>query len=259
MYVHSLDPVLVSIGPLEIRWYGLVYLLGALLAYWMLERARKKGVLDLDQKGVSDLVLWILIGMLVGARLFAVFVFNLPYYLSQPWWKVFAVWEGGMSFHGGFVGIVVAGYWFCKRRNVHWLSLADILSAPLMLVLAFGRIANFINGELWGTVSNARWCVNFKNTGGGDICRHPYQLYEAVKRFALFGWLLWLGRTMFTPGFIFWNFVFFEGLGRFMLDFFKDEVIYFGLTPGQWLSIVMVVVALTMFVKKYKDDWKKVF
>lgn len=259
MWLHNIDPVLFELGPLEIRYYGLAYLIGALLAYWMLERARRKGLLPLNEKEVSDLVVWLIVGVIVGSRLFFVLFYNFSDYLSQPWWKVFAVWEGGMSFHGGLTGIVLAGYFFCRWKKLNMLQVADVLSAPLMLALALGRIANFINGELWGTVSDARWCVNFRNTGGGDSCRHPYQLYEMLKRFAIFGWLLFLGKGMFSPGFVFWNFVFFEGIGRFFLDVVKDDAAYWGLTAGQWMSIIMVCVAAYFFWTRHREDWKKIF
>ncbi len=259
MWVNNINPTILDLGPVEIRWYGLVYVFGALLVYWMLEYARKKGTLELSQKEVSDFVVWLLVGVLIGSRLFLILFYDLSYYLSQPW-KMIAFWEGGMSFHGGLVGIVVACYLFCRKKNLIFLRMADILSAPLMLALALGRIANFINGELWGTVSNAKWCVAFPHASdGGTLCRHPYQLYDGVKRFVLFGWLLFLGRKTFTAGFIFWNFVLFEGLGRFLLDFFKDEFTYWIFTPGQWMSLVMVVVAVYFFWKNHKEDWKNVF
>jgi phosphatidylglycerol---prolipoprotein diacylglyceryl transferase len=256
MWIHTLNPVLVSFGPVAIRWYGLVFLFGALLAYWMLDKARKAGKLGLSKNEISDLIVWMVVGVVLGSRVFF-FAFYRPDLFSL--FDFFAVWQGGLSFHGGLVGVVFAVYWFCKRKEIEFLHLADVLSAPLMIALAFGRIANFINGELWGTVSKASWCVNFRNSGGGDVCRHPYQLYDGVKRFAVFFWLVFLNKKSFASGFVFWNLVFFEGLGRFVLDFWKDEIAYVGLTSGQWLSLVMVVVALWFFIAKHKEDWKNVF
>ncbi len=250
MWVNTLDPVFLSIGPVQIRYYGLVYFFGALLAYFMLDRARKKGTLTLTEDEVSDFVLWLVAGMLVGARVFEVLVFSLPYYMSQPWWKVFALWEGGMSFHGGFVGIVIAAYWFCRRKKLNFWTIADLLSPPLMFALFLGRIANFINGELWGKVTSVSWCVVFPPAG--EACRHPYPLYEALKRLGIFAWLIVLGRKECIPGVVFWNLVFFEGLGRFVLDFFKEDIIYLWLTPGQWLSLGMVAVSGYFLIKSLK-------
>ena len=256
MFIHTINPVLLELGPLQIRWYGLVFLFGALLAYGMLVRAQKKGKLPLTANEVSDLILWLVAGVVLGSRVFF-FAFYRPDLFSLT--EFFAVWRGGLSFHGGLAGIAVAAALFCRRKKIAFLQLADILSAPMMLALALGRIANFINGELWGTASSVQWCVNFRNTGGGDVCRHPYQLYEMAKRLIAFGWLLFLGRKQFAQGFVFWNFVLFEGLGRFVLDFWKEEAVHLGLTSGQWLSAVMVGAALYFLIKKHRADVRRLF
>ena len=256
MWVHNIDPVLFRIGFLEIRYYGLIYLLGILLGFLVLNYYRKKGKIELSKDELYDFVFWITAGVIVGARIFEIIFFEPGYYFSNPL-KMFAIWEGGLSFHGGLVGALIAGYLFCKKKKIDFWKAADILAAPAVLALAFGRIANFINGELWGTVSNARWCVVFPRAG--DACRHPWQIYAAAKRFLVFGFLVWLNRRAWSKGFIFWNFVFFDGLGRFLLDFWREEAVYLGLTMGQWLSVVMVVVALYFFKKNHKEDWKKIF
>jgi phosphatidylglycerol---prolipoprotein diacylglyceryl transferase len=254
MWVHTLDPVIFGIGPFEVRWYGLVYVIGALLGFWALERARKSGKLDLTEKENSDFVLWMIGGVVIGARAVYVLVYNFSSFLSRPW-AVFAVWEGGLSFHGGFVGIVLATLWFCKRKKISFWVIADILAAPLMFALALGRIANFINGELWGPVWDGAWCVVFP--AAGDACRHPYQLYDGVKRFMIFGFLLWLGKREWKRGFIFWNFVLFEGIGRFILDFWKDEFTYWIFRPGQWMSLIMIVFVIYYLKKFHREDVKK--
>ena len=140
--------------------------------------------------------------------------------------------------------------------------MADWLSVPAIFALALGRIANFINGELVGRIWNGSWCINFKNTGGGDICRHPSTLYAAGKRFLIFGWLLYLTlkeNFKFKPGFIFWNFVFWEGLGRFLVDFYREDILYFHFSLGQWFSLVMIIISLIVFIKYYKGDCRKLF
>ncbi|OGW70885.1 MAG: prolipoprotein diacylglyceryl transferase, partial [Nitrospirae bacterium RIFCSPHIGHO2_02_FULL_40_19] len=177
-------------------------------------------------------------------------------YLLHPF-NLLKIWEGGMSFHGGFVGIVAAAYWYCRKHHLSFGQMADAMSIPTIFALALGRIANFINGELWGRPWEGRWCVNFKNTGGGDICRHPSTLYGAGQRFLVFLWLGFLSlKEQFSPGFIFWNFVFWEGLGRIIVDFYRENVLFLGFSLGQWFSLVMVITALFVFVKKYREDWK---
>ena len=257
MWVHTLNPTLVTLGPVEIRWYGLVYVLGFLLGWWWLRQAQKKGLLPLSEEQISDLIFYLMVGVLIGSRLFMVF-WNPEIYLWKPWNLLF-IWQGGMSFHGGFVGIVIACAWYCRKHHQDFWKIADILSVPALLALGLGRIANFINGELWGRPWNGSWCVNFKNTGGGDLCRHPNMIYAALQRFLVTGWLWFLSSGKYKPGFIFWNFVFWEGLGRFAVDFFRENALFLGLSLGQWFSLVMMLVAGTVFWKRYRKDWRVLF
>jgi phosphatidylglycerol---prolipoprotein diacylglyceryl transferase len=258
MWIHNLNPTILSFGPLEIRWYGVVYLLGFFLFVWWMNLMHKKGKIQLGKEEIWDFAFYLMVGVIIGSRLFLL-IWHPSTYLFHPL-NLFKVWEGGMSFHGGFVGIVVATYWYCKKKKLDFLVMADMLAVPGIFALALGRVANFINGELWGRVWDGKWCVNFKNTGGGDVCRHPYPVYEGSKRFVVFLWLLFLHyKDHFRKGFIFWNFVFFEGLGRFLIDFIKEDPLLIGLTKGQWMSLMMVIIALFMFIKYYEDDWGKIF
>lgn len=253
MWVHNLNPTLLQLGPLEIRWYGLVYVLGFLLALWWLQNMRKKGSINLSKEEVWDLGFYVMLGVIIGSRLFEVF-WEPAYYLGDPL-RLLRIWEGGMSFHGGLVGCVTGAWLFCRKRDVSFWKVADVLSAPAMLALALGRIANFINAELVGRAFSGEWCVIFFPN---DECRHPSTLYAAGKRFLIFGWLMWLSlRKTFKAGFIFWNLVFWEGLGRFIVDFYREDALHYGFSLGQWFSAVMVVVALCVFVYWYKEDWKK--
>ncbi|MBU0459269.1 MAG: prolipoprotein diacylglyceryl transferase, partial [Nanoarchaeota archaeon] len=255
MYIHNLNPTLLNLGPLEIRWYGLVYVLGFFLSIWWLAYLSKKRKLNLSKNEVWDFAFYLMLGVIVGSRVFMIF-WQPDIYLFKPW-NLFKIWEGGMSFHGGFVGIVTAGWLFCKKKKLNFWRMADILSVPAIFALALGRVANFINGELVGKIWNGQWCVVFPDYG--SECRHPSTLYAAGKRFLVFGWLLFLMlKDKFKPGFIFWNFVFFEGLGRIMVDFYRVDPLYFGFTLGQWFSLVMVLIALFMFIKYYSKDWKKI-
>lgn len=256
MWIHNLNPTLLKIGALEIRYYGLVYALGLFLSLGWLLYLRKKGRISLSKEQSWDLVFYLMLGVIIGSRLFEIF-WEPQLYFQKPW-QLLMIWQGGMSFHGGLAGIIVANWLYCRKNKLDFWRIADILSIPVMLALALGRIANFINGELVGRITSVGWCVKFPAYEG---CRHPSMLYAAGQRFLVFGGLLWLSfkekALEFKAGFIFWNLVFFEGLGRIMVDFYREDILYFGFSLGQWFSLVMVVTALIVFIKKYKEDWKK--
>lgn len=258
MWTYNLNPILLHWGPLQIRWYGLVYVLGFFLAIWWLLRAQKSGKLKITKDEVWDLTFYLMLGVLIGSRLFMIF-WNPEIYLYQPWHLLF-IWEGGMSFHGGFVGIIAACWWYCRKKKLNFWQVADIISVPAIFALALGRIANFINGELVGKVWNGKWCVVFPDYG--PQCRHPNMIYSFFERMIVFGWLYRLSVWKeFRPGFVFWNFVFWEGIGRIIVDFYREypaENIFFGFSLGQWFSLVMVLIAGMVFWKKYGEDWKKI-
>jgi len=253
MIEHNLNPVLLTIGALEIRYYGLVYVIGVFLGIYFLSYYIKKNKIDLTKNQMWDLVFYLMLGVVIGSRLFEVIVWNPAYYLANPL-KILFVWEGGMAFHGGFIGILVAGY-FYKRKNpkINALQIADILSIPALIALALGRVANFINAELWGTVSNLPWCVKFPDVEG---CRHPVQIYSAIKRFVVVGLLAILFLKPRKHGFIFLNLVLWTGLGRFFIDFLRVDVRYLGLSIGQYASIVMVLGAGFILFKYYRKNFK---
>ena len=253
MWTHNLNPTLLNLGPLEVRWYGLVYVLGFLLGMWWLNQARKKGILDMSSDDISDLAFHSILGVIIGARLFMLF-WNPSYYLFQPW-NLLKIWEGGMSFHGGLMGIVVACWYYCKKKQKDFWKIADIVAVPVMFALALGRLANFVNGELVGRPWNGRWCVVFPDYG--DVCRHPNMIYSFFQRMSVFGWLWFLSAWKeFKPGFIFWNLVLWEGIGRFLMDFFREDILYLGLSLGQWFSVVMVIVAGYVLGKRYSEEKK---
>ena len=253
MYLHNLNPTLLTLGPLEIRYYGLVYVLGFFLLIWWMFYWRKKGKLNLSKDDIWDFGFYLMLGVLIGSRVFEIF-WEPALYLKNPL-NLLKFWQGGMSFHGGFVGIVLAAYLYCKKKDLSFWKLADLLSIPAIFALALGRIANFINGELIGRITNVEWCVQFPND---TSCRHPSTLYAAGKRFLVFGWLLWLSlKEEFKPGFLFWNFVFWEGLGRIIVDFYRQNSLFLGFSLGQWFSLAMVLVALVVFIKYYQKDWKR--
>lgn len=247
MIEHQLNPIFLDFGAVQIRYYGLVYALGLIVSFFVLRYFVKKGhIKNLDEENLYDLFIYLTIGLLVGARLFE-FVFYSPSILFSNPLEFFMVWHGGMSFHGALVGIIVAIYLFCKKRNVEFYDVADILVMPAALALFFGRIANFINGELIGTASNLPFCVKYD---GVPDCRHPSQIYEAVKNLAIFFMLLYLhARTKLKKGMMFWIFVLSYGVLRFIINFVRDDQRWLGISMGQYLSLVMVIVAVVFIVK----------
>ena len=258
MFVHNLNPVLLSFGPLEIRYYGIAYVLGFFFSVWWLQYWRKIGHLSLTKEEVWDFVFYLMVGVLVGSRLFMIF-WQPQVYLLHPF-ELLKIWQGGMSFHGGFVGIIVAGLIYCKKKKIKFLHMADLMSVPAILALGLGRIANFMNAELVGRITNVSWCIEFPYNDG---CRHPSTLYAAAKRFLVFGYLTMLSfmniHKSFRAGFIFWNFVLFEGIGRFIVDFYRFDTVYFSFSLGQWFSLVMIIVAVWFMYKNHITDWKKIF
>lgn len=245
MFINNINPALFKIGSLEVRYYGLVYAIGFLLVYYILKRSSTFNKKDLD-----DYVFYLMVSLVLGARAMHV-VGNFSYYINRPL-EILMIWQGGMAFYGGLIGIVLFSYFYFKKKNLSFLKIADVLVMPAAFILALGRIANFINGELYGAITNLNWCVKFKDVDG---CRHPLQLYYATKRFLIFGILLFLSKRRYKDGFLFFNFIFLIGLGRFILDFFKDSSRYFGLTLEQYFSIIMVVIGFIVLIKNYRKDY----
>ena len=251
-------------GPLSVRYYGLVYALGFLFVYFYLMWAAKRGkIKGLEEKDVDWLVIFLIIGVIVGARLFEILYYNPSYYFHNPA-DIFKVWQGGLSFHGAFVGIFIVAWLFCKKKKLNMFELLDTITLPVTIFLFFGRIANFINGELYGTITNVPWCVNFKNasTGAGDVCRHPSQLYESIKNLGLFFILFFTTKHKKNrkPGFIFWLFVLLYGILRFLITFLRYEQIedmIWIFSKGQWLCLIMIILGALMLYRLNKQGNKQ--
>lgn len=269
-FAHAFDPIIFSFGPLALRWYSLVYVAGFLLAYWILRRFAREGrIAGFDEEAAEELIVWLIIGSIVAARLFYAAVYNPLYFLAQPW-KVLFVWEGGLSFHGGLIGAVVAGLWFSRRRNLSFFALADLLVLPLSLALVFGRVANFINGELVGRLADPErvpWCVTYPANPAIEGCRHPSQFYEAGKNLVSFLILLPVYTTLslrgrLREGTLFWLFLLLYGVGRFLTNFYRapdpTDPLWGGLLLGQWLSLGMALLGLgALFARNPHPDAKK--
>lgn len=249
MMFPDINPVFLKLGPLEFRWYGLMYILGFIAAYFLITgRARKSGD-NLSKNDVADLIFALALGVILGGRFGYIVFYNLAYYLQNPL-KLFAIWEGGMSFHGGVIGVIVAGVIFSRRRKVSFLRLADLCAQAAPVGLGLGRIGNFINGELFGRQTGVPWGVIFRE--GGGVPRHPSQLYEAfLEGPVLFVALYLLGRKKKPAGTIFWAFISLYGLFRFIVEFFREPDIQLGFitgsfTMGQVLSLPMFVLGAAM-------------
>lgn len=252
MFYNNIDPVLLSIGPFEIRYYGIIFLIGFVMAYFLIIYLAKQRKIELEKDDVADFILYLLVGVIIGSRLFYILFYNLKFYLANPL-KIFALWMGGLSFHGGLVGAIIAGYIFCKKKNINFYELADIVVIPLALGLGLGRIGNFLNGELVGRITNVPWAVKFKDYDG---FRHPSQLYESLKNFFMF-FVLWFVKDKgLKKGFLFWLFVMMYSVLRFFIEFFRAPdpqlgFIILGLTMGQLLNIAMFSVGV-YFISKLK-------
>lgn len=249
MFYNNINPTLLKLGPLEIRYYGIIYALGFVLAYFFIGYLAKQRGLKLTKEDILDFLFYLIIGTVLGARLFEIIVYNPAYYLQKPF-EMIAIWHGGLSFHGGLIGASIAAYIFCRLRKINFYELADIVVIPLAFGLFLGRIANFINGELVGRVTDLPWCVKFKNYGG---CRHPSQLYESFKNLVIFSVLWFVKGKRLKRGVMFWSFVVMYSTLRFFVEFFRapDSQIgfIFGLTMGQWLNVVMFVVGVCFFFR----------
>ena len=206
---------------------------------------------------LDNLFFYVLLGMLIGARLVYVIIYDPSYYLGNPL-DIFAVWKGGLSFHGGLIGIAVAALLFAKKNKISFYSIADAAVVPVPLCLALGRIGNFINGELYGRITSVPWAVYFSGVEGP---RHPSQLYESVKNIIIFLIILYFFRKKLKQGVLFWLFVTLYPLFRFFVEFFRqpDEQLGFivlNLSMGQLLSILMFVFGATMLYKTLRPVQK---
>jgi len=231
-----------------------MYLLAFVLGYFVIRSELKRKLGAVPVEAADDLLFYLIMGLLLGGRIGYVLFYNLKEYLHAPW-EVFAIWHGGMSFHGGLIGMLVSGYFFARKRKAVFLDLADIgaLAAPLGLML--GRIGNFINGELYGRVTSVPWGIVFP--GGGPLPRHPSQLYEALFEGPILFIILWCLRTRLkTPGELLVAFLWGYGIFRFTIEFFREPdpqlgFLIEGLTMGQLLCLGMIAggVGLLIYIR----------
>jgi phosphatidylglycerol:prolipoprotein diacylglycerol transferase len=246
----DIDPTIIRIGPAQVRWYGFMYVLGLVAAYLLIPRQKRAKELGLSGVVVQDLVFYLAIGLILGARLGYLIFYqyhDYAFYLENPM-EIIATWHGGMSFHGGFLGATLAAWMFCRRRRLPFAAVADCVAVTGPIGLGCGRVGNFINGELWGRTTDVPWAMVFP--GAGPNPRHPSQLYEALLEGLVLFIVLWLLRQRpFRDGMMVAFFAIFYGLFRFIVEFFREPDLQLGfvlgpLTMGQFLCLAMVAAGL---------------
>jgi phosphatidylglycerol:prolipoprotein diacylglycerol transferase len=250
------DPVLVTIGPFAIRWYALAYIVGILLG-WAYARAITRnerawgGPAPLTVEALDDFIVWVTLGIILGGRTGYVLFYNLPHFIEHPL-EILQVWNGGMAFHGGFLGCAVAIIWFARRHGVPILSLGDLTCAVAPTGLLLGRLANFVNGELWGRATDVPWAMIFPR--GGPIPRHPSQLYEAglegLALLIILGLMVRAG-ALRRPGLILGAFAAIYALMRSFCEFFREPdaqlgFLWGGATMGMLLSVPLFVAGVSV-------------
>lgn len=250
----KIDPEIVKIGRFSIRWYGMMYLIGFISSYLLVQYQVKKRNLPLSKPMIDSLYTYLILGLLIGARLGYVIFYNLPLYLRDPL-EIFALWHGGMSFHGGLIGCIVSGFIFFKRYRIDFWMLADLIVVTAPIGLGLGRLGNFINGELYGRVTDVPWAMVFPD--GGPLPRHPSQLYEFFLEGPCLFLILWyLKDRVSKKGAISAAFLLFYGIFRFIVEFFREPDPQVGyilgfITMGQILSSVMIIFGLLiLYLKK---------
>ena len=258
MYTHNLDPILLDFGFLVVRWYSLAYIFGILIGWWLGKKIILKKIQSInfkfDIKEFDNLITYIIISILIGGRLGYILFYNFEYYLSNPL-NIVKIWEGGMSFHGALLGIIFATYWFSIKKNIMTFFLLDIIACVAPIGIFFGRIANFINGELVGKTTDIFWGVVFPNVD--NFSRHPSQLYEAFLEglVLLIIMNLILFRKNYKTGTCSYMFLILYGVFRIFSEFFREPDAQVGylfnlISMGTMLSVFMILGGIIIFLKK---------
>ncbi|MFP6778701.1 MAG: prolipoprotein diacylglyceryl transferase [Alphaproteobacteria bacterium] len=247
-----------SIFSIEIRWYALSYIFGIILGQIYLKNIIKLNYYNkfVNQRHIENFLLWAMLGIIIGGRLGYIIFYNLPYYIYDPI-KIFFVWQGGMSFHGGLIGITISIYLYSKNNNLKFLSLTDLICAAAPIGIFLGRISNFLNGELWGKQSELPWAIIFKCAGPNS--RHPSQLYEAffegIIIFIVLYYSIYKTKILNTPGKVSGIFCILYAVSRIFIEFFREPdrhigALYYNYTIGMALSIPLIILGVYLYLKK---------
>ena len=259
----GLSPVALDLGFFELRWYSLAYLAGIFLGYWYMLRLIREPGAPMARRHADDLLFYAALGVILGGRLGYVLFYRPGYYLENPL-EILKLWDGGMSFHGGVIGTSLAILYLARKEQLQWLRVHDYVACVVPIGLFTGRLANFVNAELWGAPTSVSWAVRFPEMGplGQAILgppRHPSQLYEAILEgivlFAILAWMFWRTRARYQPGMLVGAFLLFYGLFRFAVEFVREpdsHLVEFaqttGLHMGQWLSLPMILGGLYLML-----------
>jgi phosphatidylglycerol:prolipoprotein diacylglycerol transferase len=255
--LNAVPPVLLRIGPFAVRWYALAYIGGLFGGWWLLARMLRRSCAPLSRVQLEAFVVWAMFGVILGGRLGYVLAYDLNDYLRRPL-EIFAVWHGGMSFHGGALGLLAATILFCRIKGLSWLRVFDYVVVVQPIGQGLGRLANFFNGELWGAPTTLPWGVIFR---AGDPPRHPSQLYEfaleGVALLAGLSWLFWRTRARLRPGLLMGAYALGFGILRMAVEFIRepDEQLAGRTGPlhmGQWLSLPMIALGVFLIVRALK-------
>jgi phosphatidylglycerol:prolipoprotein diacylglycerol transferase len=255
-YVNFNDLGLIKefhIGPLPIRFYSLAYIIGIFAGYLLLRRMLREPGAPMADRHVDDLLFYAMLGVILGGRIGYVLFYNLGYYLQHPL-NAFKLWDGGMSFHGGVLGVTLAIWWVARKDGLSFLRICDYVSCVVPIGMLLGRLANFVNGELWGRAASVPWAIIFPESGTMDP-RHPSQLYQAglegLLMLVVMSLLFWRTKARYYPGLLVGIFAVGMGLSRFIAEFFREpdqQLLEFahrtGLSMGQWLTIPLILLGL---------------
>ncbi len=264
MKFPDIDPVLIHLGPLEIRWYALFYIISFVIGYIFIKRNYKEKGIELSKEGYENLIFYIMLGVILGGRAGYVVFYNFAYYLQHPLEVIWPFKDGqfvgisGMSFHGGALGVIAAGLIFCRKYKLSFYQYADPVMPLVAIGLGLGRLGNFINAELYGRITTVPWGIVFPGTNGQP--RHPSQLYEMfLEGVIMFAVLQYLNKKSLRHGIVFWAFIGLYGIFRFVLEFVRQPDAHMPnhgfligfLTMGQILSFVMLITAFAAMIRIY--------
>jgi len=255
MFINNFDPVAFQIFSIEIRWYSLAYIVGISLG-WILGKKFFISDTKINEK-FDDYITYLIVGLIIGGRLGYVIFYNLNFY-SNNLFDIFKIWQGGMSFHGGFLGVLIGMMMIARKYQIRWLVITDFIAPLVPLGLGFGRIGNFINQELWGRPTDAAWGMIFPAVD--DITRHPSQLYQSFFEGLILFLILWFyAKKQRGVGKISALFLIFYGLFRFLIEFTREPdghlgLLYLDFSMGQWLSLPMLVLGIFMYFKKFPTN-----